>query len=200
MLCILIGVYQLSNKTSPKPVTVHDIHSQGPTTQSLFWQRLPSPRTRLYGSDHPLTLFDKQTTLWRLDSLSYIFDCLPYPVSGVTSPFVYFGSSGSCFALHTEYLDLHFASFLHSGESKIWYAIRRSSEHDLLALVDRVHPDSSHCQNILRHKDLLNPELLYQNHISFDTIVQEPGQFVISLPRCYHQGFNLGVKKSKKLI
>ena len=189
------GVFQLSEVPSSLSVSVHDIfHSRRrSSSQSLFWKHLSSSSTRLYGSDHQLSLFDKHTNLWRLDSLSYLFDTLTSPVPGVTSPFVYFGSPESCFPLHTEDLDLHFISYLHSGKPKIWYIIHKSSVNKLLALVDQVHPDAPSCINVLRHKDLLlTPYFLKKKSISFDTIIQEPGQFVVSLPRSYHMGYNVG--------
>ena len=188
-------VLQLSEVPSSLSVSVHDIfHSRRRSpSQSLLRKRLSSSSTRLYGSDHQLSLFDKQTKLWRLDSFSYLFDTLTSPVPGVTSPFVYFGSPESGFLLNTEDLDLHFISYLHSGKPKIWYIIHKSSVNNLLALVDQVHPDDPSCINVPSHKDLLStPYFLKKKSISFDTIIQEPGQFVVSLPRCFHMGFNLG--------
>ena len=79
------------------------------------------------------------------------------------------------------------------GKPKIWYIIHKSSVNDLLALVDQVHPDDPSCNNVPRHKDLLSTSyFLKKKSISFDTNIQEPGQFVVSLSRCFHIDFNLG--------
>lgn len=54
--------------------------------------------------------------------------------------------------------------------------------------------DSKECPQYLRHKSyLVSPTLLSQSACRPNTLVQHQGEFVITYPRGYHAGFNLGL-------
>lgn len=54
--------------------------------------------------------------------------------------------------------------------------------------------DQSHCPEFLRHKSYLaSPNVLAQSSCRPNTLVQRQGEFVITFPRGYHAGFNLGL-------
>ena len=53
--------------------------------------------------------------------------------------------------------------------------------------------DTSRCPQFLRHKSFLaSPTLLAQSSCRPNHLVQHAGEFVITFPRGYHAGFNLG--------
>ena len=53
--------------------------------------------------------------------------------------------------------------------------------------------DTSQCPQFLRHKSFLaSPTLLAQSSCRPNVLVQQAGEFVITFPRGYHAGFNLG--------
>jgi hypothetical protein len=54
--------------------------------------------------------------------------------------------------------------------------------------------DHAKCKNFLRHKThLLSPEFLTGNSVPLSSLTQHAGEFVITFPRAYHFGFNLGL-------
>src|ERR1700734_993059 len=53
--------------------------------------------------------------------------------------------------------------------------------------------DASTCPQFLRHKSFFaSPNILSQSSCRPNTLVQHSGEFVITFPRGYHAGFNLG--------
>ena len=54
--------------------------------------------------------------------------------------------------------------------------------------------DASSCPQFLRHKSFFaSPSLLSQSSCRPNTLVQHAGEFVVTYPRGYHAGFNLGL-------
>jgi hypothetical protein len=54
--------------------------------------------------------------------------------------------------------------------------------------------DASSCPQFLRHKSFFaSPSVLSQSSCRPNTLVQHAGEFVITYPRGYHAGFNLGL-------
>ena len=50
------------------------------------------------------------------------------------------------------------------------------------------------CDNVFRHKDyLVTREFLSSNNINYTVLYQNAGEFIVTFPRGYHQGFNLGL-------
>lgn len=53
--------------------------------------------------------------------------------------------------------------------------------------------DSGECDAYLRHKTfIVSVSELTVNKIPYGTMVQWPGEFIITFPKGYHMGFNLG--------
>lgn len=54
--------------------------------------------------------------------------------------------------------------------------------------------DTSSCPQFLRHKSFLaSPNLLAKSSVKPNVLVQHAGEFVVTFPRGYHAGFNLGL-------
>lgn len=116
-------------------------------------------------------------------------------VPGLTSPFVYLGSVFSAFCWHTEDHDLHSINYHHCGAPKAWYGVPAHAAHaferavrDVLApQLVRQRPGLLH--DIVTH---IPPARLARLGIPVCRLVQRPGEFVVTLPRAYHSGVNLG--------
>ncbi|CAM6031997.1 unnamed protein product, partial [Sphagnum compactum] len=59
--------------------------------------------------------------------------------------------------------------------------------------IDYFSPYFANCSEYLRHKSIvISPSVLIRHSIPVSSAIQMPGEFIITFPRCYHQGFNYG--------
>jgi len=64
----------------------------------------------------------------------------------------------------------------------------------LIAMPGYFPKDASSCPQFLRHKSYFaSPSVLSQSSCRPNTLVQRAGEFVVTFPRGYHAGFNLGL-------
>jgi len=100
----------------------------------------------------------------------------------------------STFAWHIEDMNLYSINYLHFGESKRWYGI--PTDHQLrMEEYAKSHFSEGfgQCTNFLRHKTtLISPKCLKDAGIPVVTGVQTAGDFIVTFPCGYHQGFNCG--------
>ncbi|KAG6405770.1 hypothetical protein SASPL_133364 [Salvia splendens] len=85
--------------------------------------------------------------------------------------------------------------FTRGGEPKCWYSVP-GNEADAFEKVMRDSlPDLFEAQPDLLFQlvTMLNPSVLIEKGVPVYSIIQEPGNFVITFPRSYHGGFNLGL-------
>ena len=119
---------------------------------------------------------------------------LPKKTPGLHSPFAYVADErfGAVFNCHRENYDLHSINFLHVGR-KIWIIIPASH---CAALETRFRQTKSYqrrftCDQFLRHHQItFTRDQLEDWEIPYHVIDQRAGQFVITLPKVYHQGFS----------
>lgn len=164
----------------------------------------------------PGSLFTEETTSWNVASLpSALSRLLPTSskgLPGVNTPYLYFGMWRATFAWHVEDMDLFSINYIHFGAPKFWYAVpqvradalERAMKGILITYLrmrrksnawtlDYFPKDGAKCNQFLRHKSYLaSPTLLSENACKPNTLVQRAGEFVITFPRGYHAGFNLG--------
>jgi len=173
-----------------------------------FWKRLgPTMEASQYGADMEGTLFDGEEACgWNVDQLESCLALLEadyknsdeldenFRLPGVTSAYLYFGMWASVFSAHTEDMNLLSINYLHAGAPKYWYAIAQEDSHRFESLMSSMFSHlSSTCPEFLRHKrSLLSPSLLQKAGISYTTMVQRPGDIIITFPGSYHFGFNTG--------
>jgi len=161
------------------------------------------------------SLFTDKTTSWNVAHLPSLLNRLLPSSSnglpGVNTPYLYFGMWRATFAWHVEDMDLFSINYIHFGAGKFWYAvpqarasaleqtmkgenIRISTYHRFVDLSLTGHfPEPSRCPQFLRHKSYLaSPMMLAKTSCRPNTLVQNAGEFVITFPRGYHAGFNLG--------
>uniref|UniRef100_A0A915P1U9 JmjC domain-containing protein n=1 Tax=Meloidogyne floridensis TaxID=298350 RepID=A0A915P1U9_9BILA len=162
--------------------------------ESVFWDNLINNET-LYGSDTPGSFFDKDVKEFNINNLGTILDILMEKKNranifeGVNTPYLYFGAFKSIFTWHIEDMDLYSINYLHFGEPKFWYAIPTKFSDSFEKMASTFFPEESkNCNAFLRHKKFIfSPEVLKANNIQYETVIQNPGEFIISknVVHCY---------------
>ncbi|DBA03507.1 TPA: hypothetical protein N0F65_011408 [Lagenidium giganteum] len=159
-----------------------------------FWKSLRQTMDApTYGADIVGSLFPTHDACaWNLNSLNTILRRID--LAGITRPMLYFGMWRAMFAFHKEDMDLYSINYLHTGRPKFWYTIPASAatKFERAALAMFPGMDDT-CSQFLRHKTcMISPARLKEYDVPFTRVLQEPGEFVITFPACYHGGFNLG--------
>nr|GMD96046.1 lysine-specific demethylase 5B [Ipomoea batatas] len=88
----------------------------------------------------------------------------------------------------------HCSSFIFRGEPKCWYSVPGSEVHAFEKVMRNSLPDLFDAQPDLLFQlvTMLNPCVLQENGVPVYSVLQEPGNFIITFPRSYHSGFNFG--------
>jgi hypothetical protein len=163
-----------------------------------FWRTCGMGTTAQYGADMAGSLFHDEGTPWNVASLpSTLERIMPrakHPTPGVNLPYLYFGMWRATFAWHVEDCDLFSINYIHFGAGKFWYAIPQARANAFEMAMRGYFPEGpTTCSQFLRHKAFLaSPTILAQHSCRPNTLVQHAGEFVITYPRGYHAGFNLG--------
>ncbi|KAA1470781.1 JmjC-domain-containing protein [Dentipellis sp. KUC8613] len=163
-----------------------------------YWRNLGFGKPAWYGADMQGSLFTDETTVWNVahlpSTLSRILPSSSNGLPGVNTPYLYFGMWRATFAWHVEDMDLFSINYIHFGAGKFWYAVPQGRAGALEQTMRGYFPDGpSKCPQFLRHKSYLaSPNLLAKASCRPNTLVQNAGEFVITYPRGYHAGFNLG--------
>lgn len=115
-------------------------------------------------------------------------------IGGVSSPHVYFGTSGSYFTIQDEDFMAGSVNYLLEGSPKVWWIVAPGSTARLLKFLEFLFPEMFKlCPDFLRHKCIMiGPDLLRSVGIDVIQVIQRPGDIVITLPSAIHFGFNMG--------
>lgn len=209
------GLYHIINMKSKacnysrfaKQAATYAAKERAPAKASLdaledkFWSEIVGAAPPLYGADLDGTLFsedDPHRKAWNLNHLPDLLRvgeaALSSPMSGINTPMLYFGGFRTMFPLHTEDMDLFSINYLHYGLSKQWYGCPSKAATLVEMVAAQCCPEShAECKEFLRHKTtLIAPDLLVANGVPCCKLRQHAGEFVITLPRAYHFGFNCG--------
>ncbi|KAF8556709.1 JmjC-domain-containing protein [Imleria badia] len=163
-----------------------------------YWRNCGLGRPAWYGADSQGSLYTDETKVWNVAHLpSFLSRLLPSSsngLPGVNLPYLYFGMWRATFAWHVEDMDLFSINYIHFGAPKFWYAVPQGRAAALESTMKSYFPkDTSQCPQFLRHKSFLaSPTLLAQSSCRPNFLVQREHEFVITYPRGYHAGFNLG--------
>lgn len=172
-----------------------DIHNSSPGQVSGFPTRDYIPETCRHDikqymdyTNHPANLMNLP---WAKGSLLPLFS---EAISGMTVPWVYVGSKFSTFCWHMEDQYTLSANYQHEGDAKVWYSIPDSSCTKFQNYLAQTTPDLFVRQPGLMHQltSLVQPDLLVKNGIECYRAVQQPNEFIVTFPKCYHAGFNSG--------
>lgn len=160
-----------------------------------FWRDIADAKTAAtYGADTVGSLFPALLQVWNLNTLPGTLRVMGVPIVGVTHSFLYYGMWKALFAAHTEDMELYSINYLHHGAPKYWYAVPPRAAADFEALAaDKFPLDAARCGQWLRHKAyVLSPQVLEAHRVPYCRAVQRPGEFMVTMPRAYHWGFNGG--------
>ncbi|KAG4987495.1 hypothetical protein JHK85_030478 [Glycine max] len=167
--------------------------------------------TSVYGSgfprvtdQKPKSIDDKlweeySTNPWNLNNLPKLkgsmLRAVHHNITGVMVPWLYIGMLFSSFCWHFEDHCFYSMNYLHWGEAKCWYSVPGSQATAFEKVMKSSLPDLFDAQPDLLFQlvTMLNPSVLQENGVPVYSILQEPGNFVITFPRSYHGGFNLGL-------
>ncbi|KAH9475449.1 DNA damage-responsive transcriptional repressor RPH1 [Psilocybe cubensis] len=164
-----------------------------------YWRNCGLGKPAWYGADTMGSLFTDATTAWNVahlpSALSRLLPSSSQGLPGVNTPYLYFGMWRATFAWHVEDMDLFSINYIHFGAPKFWYAIPQGRASGLEQTMRGYFPkDVSQCHQFLRHKSFLaSPNILANSSCRPNHLVQQAGEFVITFPRGYHAGFNLGL-------
>jgi len=117
-------------------------------------------------------------------------------INGINVPWLYFGDLFTTFCWHNEDNYLYSINYNHWGAPKQWYGIPGTKTDsaglekvfkDFLSSRLREEPD------LLHHiTTMFSPRLLQLAKVPVYTLVQHPGEFVVTFPRAFHGGFSMG--------
>lgn len=166
--------------------------------EKKYWQGFAGAKPPVYGADHfgHGTFFEESAGAWNLSRLdSLLRRRINITMPGINAPMLYMGMWRATFAWHVEDMDLYSINFLHYGGEKIWYAASAADGPRLERVAASIFPNSANrCGQFLRHKmHIINPALITSAGITLTRVVHRAGEFVISFPFAYHQGFNVSL-------
>ncbi|KAK3012539.1 hypothetical protein RJ639_009330 [Escallonia herrerae] len=167
--------------------------------------------TSVYGSGFPRVndqkppsigaeVWDKYcATPWNLNNLPMLqgsmLQAVHNSIAGVMVPWLYIGMLFSSFCWHFEDHCFYSMNYLHWGEPKCWYSVPGSEAGAFEKVMRNSLPDLFDAQPDLLFQlvTMLHPAVLQEHDVPVYSVLQEPGNFVITFPRSYHGGFNFGL-------
>ncbi|CAM8881009.1 unnamed protein product [Rhodiola kirilowii] len=167
--------------------------------------------TSIYGSGFPRVvdkqletveseLWDKYcASPWNLNNLPKLkgsmLRAVQHGIEGVMVPWLYIGMMFSSFCWHFEDHCFYSMNYMHWGEPKCWYSVPGSEAVAFEKVMKDSLPDLFDVQPDLLFQlvTMLNPSILQEKGVPVYTLLQEPGNIVITFPRSYHGGFNFGL-------
>ncbi|GMS88752.1 hypothetical protein PENTCL1PPCAC_10927, partial [Pristionchus entomophagus] len=161
--------------------------------ESMKKDLLPDP---VYGADTEGSLYDEDVTTLNVSHLGTILDDLKSTrITGVTTTYLYFGMWRTMFPWHAEDVDLYSINYLHHGTPKHWWSIPPEAADLFERMMSQLFPDdAAKCGAFLRHKNyIVHPDTLRLYGIPFAITTQRKNEFIITLPRGYHMGYNTGL-------
>ncbi|KAF8508447.1 JmjC domain, hydroxylase-domain-containing protein [Hysterangium stoloniferum] len=104
-------------------------------------------------------LFTPTTKHGNVATLPSMLSCLlgsDSQISGVNTPYRYFGMWRATFAWHVEDMDLFSINYIHFGPPKLWYAMPQSWASNLKTTMKGYFPHNiSNCPQFVHHKSFL---------------------------------------------
>ncbi|KAK9276591.1 hypothetical protein L1049_006126 [Liquidambar formosana] len=167
--------------------------------------------TSMYGSGFPRVNDPKPQSVeagvwdaycaspWNLNNLPKLqgsmLRAVHHNIAGVMVPWLYVGMLFSSFCWHFEDHCFYSMNYLHWGEPKCWYSVPGSKACAFEKVMRNSLPDLFDAQPDLLFQlvTMLNPSVLQENGVPVYSVLQEPGNFVITFPRSFHGGFNFGL-------
>lgn len=165
----------------------------------VYGSGFPRPSSRIPPSADKAVWNEYVTSPWNLNNFTKlpgsVLKHVQENIPGVTVPWVYMGMLFTSFCWHYEDQCFYSINYLHWGEPKCWYGVPGSAVDAFEQVMHKTFPDLFEAQPDLLFQlvTMLNPKVLRENDVPVCTTVQERGNFIITFPRSYHGGFNLGL-------
>ncbi|KAJ3044141.1 hypothetical protein HDV00_003245 [Rhizophlyctis rosea] len=162
--------------------------------ERFYWRNI-TYMSAMYGADMLGSLFEEQSqNPWNPAQLDNLLNRVDVKVPGVNVPYLYFGMWKATFAWHVEDMDLYSINYIHFGAPKQWYSIPPNQRGRFELVAGGLFADEAHrCPEFLRHKmSIISPKKLATYHVPVHRLIQRAGEFVVTFPYGYHQGYNLG--------
>lgn len=138
------------------------------------------------------------STAWNVNNLPDAHGSLLRHVhtsmKGINVPWLYCGMLFATFCWHTEDNYMYSVNYQHLGAKKRWYGIPSSSCHKFETTVKNRMPERfRETPDLLFHlTTMVSPSILQAHNVPVFTLVQEPGDIVLTFPKAYHGGFSEG--------
>lgn len=156
---------------------------------------IPYPTGTTNSSTHPMNLINlpkNKRSLLR----HFTTDNRDDEISGMTLPWIYVGARYSTFCWHMEDHYTMSANYQIEGKPKVWYSVPPTSTFNFGRLLYNITPDLFTKDPNMIHQltSLISPydPIFKKYDVEVFKIVQNPGEFIITFPQCYHAGFNTG--------
>ena len=120
-------------------------------------------------------------------------------ISGVSAPWVYVGMLFSSFCWHNEDNYLYSINYMHHGAGKTWYGIPGEDAINFEKVFESEVPELFEKDPKLLFKlcTMIAPKVLRERGVRVNHTVQEPGEFIVTMPQAYHAGFSHGFNCSE---
>ncbi|XP_043210482.1 lysine-specific demethylase lid-like [Amphibalanus amphitrite] len=135
---------------------------------------------------------------WNLNNIAVLDDSIlahiKANISGMKVPWMYVGMCFSTFCWHNEDHWSYSINYLHWGEPKTWYGVSGLRAQQFEEAMKSAAPELFKAQPDLLHQlvTTMNPNVLMAAGVPIFRTDQHAGEFVVTLPRAYHTGFNQG--------
>ena len=155
-------------------------------------------RDILYVNDiHLLDEMVKNGSLWSLFGDLGLSDL--DEISGINTPWGYAGTRGSVFPVHLEDHDVGSINHHLDGANKVWFFVHPEDRDKFVDGLKKMYPEQyKMCSTYHRHKFFyVDPVMVQQAMgITITTVIQRPGDVVVTWPGTFHWGFNVGLNVS----
>ncbi|KAG8702071.1 hypothetical protein FRC09_004969 [Ceratobasidium sp. 395] len=204
-----------STWADPTLTTLGKIQITEDDVEREFWRLVQSSHETVeveYGADvhstthgsampsvesHPRDPYSRDP--WNVNNLPILQDSMlryiKSDISGMTVPWTYVGMLFSTFCWHNEDHYTYSLNYMHWGETKTWYGIPGEDAQKFEDAIKSEAPDLFEAQPDLLFQlvTLMNPDRLRKAGVRVVACNQRPGEFVVTLPKAYHAGFNHGL-------
>ncbi|KAF0687904.1 Aste57867_20396 [Aphanomyces stellatus] len=160
------------------------------------------PREKRIDDEYEHVDFDSPSyyehTAWNLNNMpsarGSLLRHIDAQINGVNVPWMYFGMFMASFCWHAEDNYMYSVNYHHAGAKKHWYGIPSTSCEQFERVWKSNVPERFKKKPDLHFHlvTMVGPTLLRQNNVSVFSLVQEPGDIVITFPQGYHCGFSEG--------
>ena len=117
-------------------------------------------------------------------------------ISGINTPWGYAGTRGSVFPVHLEDSDLGSVNHHLDGANKVWFFVHPDDRDKFIDGLKKMYPNGYEmCSTYHRHKFMfVDPVMVKQTmNITVTTVIQRPGDMVVTWPGTFHWGYNTGL-------